>query len=114
MGARMGDGRQWMSWVHMDDCVAMLLRLLNDAQLSGPFNMTAPKPVTNIEFTRRLAGSLGRPAVFVAPASVLKWVMGERAVLLVEGQRVLPVKMQANGFEFSHPELAGAFAALLR
>lgn len=112
MGARMGDGRQWMSWVHMDDYVAMLLRLLHDAQLSGPFNMTAPNPVTNIEFTQRLAQSLGRPAVFVAPASMLKWLMGERAVLLIEGQRVLPVKLQTAGFKFTYPDLSGAFSAL--
>ena len=113
LGARMGDGRQWMSWVHRDDYVAMVLRLLHDTQLRGPFNMTAPNPVTNSEFTRRLALSLGQPAVFVAPASMLKWLMGERAVLLIEGQRVLPVKMQTAGFEFSHPDLSGAFAALL-
>lgn len=113
LGARMGDGRQWMSWVHIDDYVSMLLRLLHDAQLSGPFNMTAPNPVTNIEFTRRLAQSVRRPAVFVAPASMLKWSMGERAVLLIEGQCVLPVKMQTAGFEFSYPHLPRAFADLL-
>lgn len=113
LGARMGDGRQWMSWVHMDDYVAMLLKLLHDASLSGPFNMTAPNPVTNIEFTQRLAQSVGRPAVFVAPATMLKWLMGERAVLLIEGQRVLPVKLQTAGFKFVYPELSGAFAALL-
>ena len=113
LGARMGDGRQWMSWVHRDDYVAMVLRLLHDPQLSGPFNMTAPNPVTNTEFTRQLALSIGRPAPFVAPTRMLKWLMGERAVLLIEGQRVLPVKMQAGGFEFSHPELSGAFVTLL-
>ena len=113
LGARMGDGQQWMSWVHIDDYVAMVLRLLHDAQLSGPFNMTAPNPVSNIEFTQRLAQSVGRPAVFVAPACMLKWLLGERAVLLIEGQRVLPTKLQTSGFKFSYPDLSGAFAALL-
>ena len=112
LGARMGDGRQWMSWVHIDDYVAMVSRLLHDAQLSGPFNMTAPNPVTNFEFTQRLAKAVRRPAVFVAPACMLKWLMGERAVLLVEGQRVLPVKLQTAGFKFAYPDLSAAYTAI--
>jgi uncharacterized protein (TIGR01777 family) len=113
LGARMGDGQQWMSWVHSDDYAAMVLRLLQDAQLSGAFNMTAPNPVTNIEFTRRLAQSVRRPAIFVAPAFMLKLLMGERAMLLIGGQRVLPAKLQTAGFKFTYPDLFGAFAALL-
>lgn len=113
LGARLGNGKQWMSWVHIDDYLAMVLRLLHDTTLHGAFNMTAPNPVTNIEFTQQLGKSVGKPTVFVVPASILKWLMGERAVLLVEGQRVLPVRMQTIDLKFAYPDLSGAFAAVL-
>jgi uncharacterized protein (TIGR01777 family) len=97
MGARLSDGRQWMSWVHIEDYVAMVLRLLRDGQMRGAYNMTAPAPVTNKEFTATLAAVLHRPAPFVAPASLLRLSMGESASLLLEGQRVLPKRMLASG-----------------
>lgn len=114
MGARIGDGRQWMSWVHIEDHIAMQLRLLLDDQLSGAFNLTAPEPVTNREFTAELAAVLHRPAAFVAPASLLKLSLGEAASLLLEGQRVLPVRMQAAGFNFRFPTLIAALQDLLK
>ena len=113
LGARLGDGKQWMSWVHIDDYVAMLLRLLHDAQASGPYNMTAPQPVTNAEFTSTLAKALHRPALFAAPALLLKLAMGERACLLLEGQKVLPGKMSAAGYRFQFAHLADALNSLL-
>ena len=113
LGARLGNGRQWMSWVHVDDYTAIVLRLLNDAQASGPYNMTAPQPVSNTEFTAALAKALHRPAVFVAPAWLLKLAMGERASLLLEGQKVLPRKISAAGYRFQFADLAGAFDNLL-
>ncbi|MFA6121327.1 MAG: TIGR01777 family oxidoreductase [Sideroxydans sp.] len=114
MGARLGDGKQWMSWVHIDDYVSMVLRLLNDASLNGAFNMTAPAPVTNAEFTRTLAQTLHRPALFVAPSFALKSAMGERACLLLEGQRVLPKRLESLGLQFAHPRLDGALQDLLK
>jgi len=114
LGARLGDGKQWMSWVHIDDYVAMVLRLLNDSSLNGAFNMTAPASVTNVEFTRTLAQTLHRPALFVAPSFVLKLAMGERACLLLEGQRVLPKRLESSNFQFAHPLLAGALQDLLK
>lgn len=114
MGARLGDGKQWMSWVHIDDYVAMVVRLLVDGQLSGPFNMTAPNPVTNAEFTRLLARAVRRPAIFVAPGFVLRMAMGERAALMLEGQRVLPANLSDAGFQFKYPRLDNALADLLR
>ena len=113
LGARLGNGKQWMSWVHIDDYVKMLLRLLHDAQASGPYNMTAPQPVTNTEFTAALAKVLHRPALFVAPATLLKLAMGERACLLLEGQKVLPGKMVAAGYRFQFNHLADALSNLL-
>ncbi len=114
LGARLGDGKQWMSWVHIDDYVAMVLRLLIDTSLNGAFNMTAPIPVTNAEFTQTLAQTLHRPALFVAPCFTLKLVMGERAYLLLEGQRVIPKRLQTSGFQFTHPTLNGALQDLLQ
>jgi uncharacterized protein (TIGR01777 family) len=113
LGARLGNGKQWMSWVHIDDYVDMLLRLLHDEQLRGPFNMTAPQPVTNAEFTRTLAGILRRPAFFIAPATLLRLAMGERAELMLEGQRVLPAKIVDAGYRFKFPTLSAALADLL-
>ena len=113
MGARLGDGKQWMSWVHIDDYVAMLLRLLRDEKTGGPCNMTAPQPVTNAEFTATLARVLHRPAPFVAPAALLKLAMGERAGLMLEGQRVLPGKMETARFRFAFTNLADALRNLL-
>ncbi|MBI5436232.1 MAG: TIGR01777 family protein [Nitrosomonadales bacterium] len=113
LGARLGDGKQWMSWVHINDYVAMLLRLLHDAQASGPYNMTAPQPATNAEFTAALAKVLHRPALFAAPAPLLKLAMGERSCLLLEGQKVLPGKMSAAGYRFQFSSLADALCNLL-
>ena len=113
LGARLGDGTQWMSWVHIEDYVGMLLRLLDNAQASGPYNMTAPQPLTNKEFTAALAKGLHRPAPFIMPAMLLKPVMGERACLLLEGQRVLPKKFMAEGFRFSFANLADALHDLI-
>lgn len=113
LGARLGDGKQWMSWVHIDDYVAMVLRLLRDEQASGPYNMAAPNPVTNAEFTRTLAAALHRPALFVAPAALLKLGMGESASLLLEGQRTLPNKLQGAHFGFQFGDLQGALKNLL-
>lgn len=113
LGARLGNGRQWMSWIHIDDYVAMLLRLLRDAQASGPYNMTAPQPATNAEFTAALARALHRPALFVAPAWLLKLAMGERAAMLLEGQKVLPVRMMVAGYSFRFASLDAALGELL-
>lgn len=113
LGARLGNGRQWMSWIHIDDYVAILLRLLHDEQASGPCNMTAPQPATNREFTATLARTLHRPASFIMPAWLLKSVMGERACLLLQGQKVLPQKIESTGYHFVFAKLADALEDLL-
>ncbi|HAF45029.1 MAG: TIGR01777 family protein [Sideroxydans sp. GWF2_59_14] len=112
MGTRLGDGRQWMSWIHIDDYVAMVSRLLRDEQMRGAYNMTASAPVTNKEFTAVLAAVLHRPAAFVVPASLLKLSLGESASLLLEGQRVLPRRMLAAGQPILFPKLEEALKAL--
>lgn len=113
VGARIGDGRQWMSWVHIDDHVAMLSKLLKDESASGPYNLTAPCPVTNADFTAALAEALHRSARFAAPASLIRLAMGERACLLLEGQRVLPRRMEESRYRFAFEKLPDALRNVL-
>lgn len=113
LGARIGSGQQWMSWIHVDDCIAIVLRLLEDTEAAGSYNVTAPQPVTNQKFTSSLAATLRRPALFVAPAWLMKLALQERACLLLGSQRVVPAKLEAMGYHFMYPELDGALKALL-
>lgn len=108
LGARIGDGNQWMSWIHIDDYVAIVLKLLNDVNATGAYNMTAPQATTNKEFTLSLAKALHRPALLIAPAWLMTLVLGKRAYLLLGGQRVLPAKVMAMGYEFNYPTLEKA------
>lgn len=112
VGGRLGSGRQWMSWITLDDVVALYLFVLERTDVSGPVNAVAPAPVTNADFTRALGRALGRPTLLPAPALVLRMALGELGGLLLEGQRVLPRVAAAAGFEFRHPELSPALAAL--
>lgn len=113
LGARLGDGRQWMSWIHIDDHVTLVLRLLQDAEARGPFNMASPHPATNAEFTAALAQAVHRPAWFVAPAFLLRLGMGERSSLMLDSQRVLPAKFTAAGHSFRFPLLADALRDII-
>ena len=108
LGGRLGSGEQWMSWIHIEDHITMVQTLLEDPDLEGIFNATAPNPVTNREFTRTLAGLLRRPALLPVPAGVLRLLLGEMSELLLGGQRVLPVRFQQAGFQFRYPELEPA------
>ena len=109
----MGDGRQWMSWIHRTDFIAIIELLLNSPQLQGVFNATAPNPVTNAEFTRCLAKVLKRPAFLPVPAIVLKILLGEMAELLLGGQRVLPQRLQQENFPFKFTSLEQALNDVL-
>jgi uncharacterized protein (TIGR01777 family) len=113
LGATMGNGQQWMSWIHIDDYCAMLLKLLCDANLQGAYNLTSPQAARNAEFSRTLAATFRRPLLFSAPAFVLKLALGERANLLLGGQRVMPGRMLEIGFNFTHAELKDALHVLL-
>lgn len=113
LGGRIGDGRQWMSWIHIRDYVAIVLHLLHDGQTRGPCNFTAPQPVSNAEFTRTLATVLHRPAFFAIPAALLRLGLGESAGLLLGGQRVLPARLEAMQYDFQFAALHGALSDLL-
>ena len=114
LGGRLGSGGQFMSWIHLDDQIELIKFALAYRGLDGPVNAVAPLPVTNLEFTKTLAGVLRRPAVFPVPAFLLRAVLGEMAdALLLQGQRVLPRKLMSAGFKFAHPELKDALSDLL-
>lgn len=108
LGGPIGDGRQWMSWIHRTDHIALTQFLLETPSLSGIFNATAPGPVTNAEFTRTLARQLRRPAFLRLPAGLLRLAAGEMASLLLGSQRVLPRRALEAGFRFKYPELEAA------
>jgi len=112
-GGRLGSGRQWMSWIHIDDAVRLIQFAIENTALKGSINATAPHPVTNDEFTRRLATALHRPAIFPVPGFALKLVFGEMSEVLLDSQRVLPVAAQAAGFRFQYPELSAALVDIL-
>ena len=112
-GGRIGSGRQWMSWIHLDDLAALMAFAL-DHPVEGPVNGTAPNPVTNDAFTRTLAGVLGRPTLLPVPSLALKVLFGEMAGVLLGGQRVLPAAAVAAGFVFEYPGLALALTKALR
>ncbi|MGH8441300.1 MAG: TIGR01777 family oxidoreductase [Nevskiaceae bacterium] len=112
LGGHLGDGRQWMSWIHRDDWVALILWLLADDGRTGAYNATAPNPATNRDFARALGASLHRPAVLPMPAFMVRLLVGEMAHLLLTGQKVVPARAQTEGFAFRYPDLRAALAAV--
>jgi hypothetical protein len=111
LGGRLGDGRQYMPWISLDDAIAAI-RFVVEHDVSGPVNITAPSPVTNAEFTRTVGHALHRPTPWVAPAFVLKAVLGQVAEEgLLAGQRAVPRVLEQRGFRFLHPALGAAVAA---
>jgi uncharacterized protein (TIGR01777 family) len=114
LGGRLGSGRQWMSWVAIDDEIGVIRHALAHEAVTGPINATSPNPVTNREFTKALGRVLGRPTVFPAPARVLKAVLGEFAEEgLLAGQRAIPERALASGYRFEYPELEPALRHVL-
>ena len=114
LGGPLGSGKQWMSWAHIDDVVGGYHFALHQAELSGVVNLTAPMPARNAEFTKALGRALGRPAFLPAPGFALKLVFGEMAQdLLLEGQKVLPRRLESAGYKFQHPDLDEALADVI-
>ena len=115
LGGRIGSGEQYMSWITLDDHVDAVRHVLATESVAGPVNLTAPKPVTNREFTHALGGAVHRPTVLPTPRFPLKAVYGAELVqhLLVEGQRVVPRVLESSGFEFAHADIDGALRAVL-
>jgi uncharacterized protein len=113
-GGRIGSGRQWWSWVAIDDVVGAIVHALTDDSVEGPVNVVSPNPLTNAEYTRVLGKVLNRPTIFPLPAPAARLALGEVAdALLLASQRVEPAKLKDTGYEFRYPELEGAFRHLL-
>ena len=116
VGGRVGSGRQWMPWIHLDDVTAAMVHLLeaSPGSLEPVYNLTAPNPATNAEFTKALGAALRRPTLFPAPGFAMRLAFGEMAdALLLSGQRVVPRRLVASGFEFRHPEIGPALMDLV-
>jgi uncharacterized protein (TIGR01777 family) len=114
VGGRIGSGRQFMSWIAIDDVVGAIHHAIVTESLQGPVNAVAPTPVNNTEYTRTLARVLSRPAIAPMPAFAARLAFGEMAdALLLASQRVMPTRLQETGYRFKHPELDGALRHLL-
>lgn len=113
-GGNIGSGKQWMSWISLDDAVGIMRFGLENGNVRGPVNAISPETLQNSAFTKTLAGAMHRPALLPAPAFGLRLALGEMAdALLLSSQRVLPQKLQQLGYSFQHPDLASALAAIL-
>ena len=113
-GGRIGSGRQWWSWVALDDVVGAILHALTNDSVKGPVNVGSPNPLTNAEYTRVLGRVLNRPTVFPLPAPAARLALGEVAdALLLASQRMEPAKLKETGYEFRYPELEGTLRHLL-
>ena len=113
-GGKIGSGQQWMPWVHIDDAVGALLHLIDSESARGAYNLVAPAPVRNAEFTAALGRALHRPTLLPVPKLGVKLALGEMGeALLLDGQRAVPRRLEAEGFGFRYGQLSAAFAELL-
>lgn len=116
LGGRVGSGKQWWSWISLEDEVRAILHCLENESVTGPVNLTAPNPVRNEDFARTLGDVLNRPSAVPVPAFALKLVLGSEAAqqLVLASQRVMPDKLLASGFEFEHPGIEEGLRAAFR
>jgi hypothetical protein len=114
VGGRIGTGKQWLSWIHIEDMVRAIRFLITNEQIEGPVNGSAPHPVTNDQFGRTVGQVLRRPHWFPVPAALFKLLFGEMSMLLLEGQQVIPAKLLEHGFTFRYPTLDQALRQLAR
>lgn len=113
-GGRLGNGKQWMPWIHIEDEVRAIQYLLSHEHLEGPFNLSAPNPVTNKQFSQIVGAQMGRPALLPAPGFAIKTALGEMSTILLDGQRALPKKLEDAGFIFTYPTAQEALSQLLK
>jgi uncharacterized protein (TIGR01777 family) len=115
VGGRLGDGRQWLSWISLSDEVRAILHVLDQPSVQGPVNATAPEPVTNRDFTRALGRALHRPSILAVPGVALRVALGSdlASEMVLAGQRALPTMLSATGFTFDHPHIDVALADVL-
>lgn len=114
LGGRLGNGQQWMPWIHLQDLVRLIEHLLHNTECSGVYNACAPLPVRNAEFTRCMARTVRRPALLPAPNWLLKGLLGERSVLLLGSQNLRPLRTEQAGFSWHYSDLSAALTACLQ
>jgi len=115
LGAKLGNGRQWFPWIHVDDVSGIILKAVSDKKMNGPYNCTSPGIVTNGDFTLTMARAVKRPVLIpFVPGFVLRILFGEFGSFLTGGQRAVPEKLLKEGYKFRFPELSGALEDLLR
>ncbi|MBI2957229.1 MAG: TIGR01777 family protein [Chloroflexi bacterium] len=114
LGGPLGDGKQWFSWIHLDDLVAIYVRAVESQDLSGPVNASSPHPVRNREFSRTLASVMRRPHLFFAPKWALKMIFNDLASMVLASEKVHPARLKAIGFHFAYPEVRQALENLYR
>ena len=113
LGAQLGEGKQWFSWIHLTDMISALHFFIDNSDCQGVYNMTAPESVTNQNWTQSLAKALGRKAFLKVPAFGLKILMGESSQLLLDSQRIQPKRLLQAGYKFKHPQLESALVDLV-
>lgn len=114
LGGRLGNGRQWFPWIHIEDIAGIFLHALMSPAVDGPINGVAPAVVTNGEFTRELAAALNRPVFLPVPQSALRVLLGEMAEVVTASQRVVPQVALDTGYQFKYPNLSPALESLLK
>ena len=115
LGAKLGNGKQWMSWIHMEDAVGAIIFLMNNDTLNGPFNLTAPGVTNNQIFSSELAVALHRPCFLTMPKLVVELLFGEMGTtLLLNGQKVVPAKLLNSGYQFKFPNVSAALENILQ
>lgn len=113
LGGPMGSGKQWFSWIHIEDLVRAFLFLMDHPEISGPVNFTSPNPVQNKTLASSLGRVMHRPAFFSAPGFMLRLILGEFGSVLLEGQRVIPQKLLKSGFQFRYPDIDPALEQVI-
>jgi ligand-binding SRPBCC domain-containing protein len=112
VGGKLGSGRQWMSWIHLQDLVSLVVHAIQTPSLSGPINAVAPHPLRNADFSKALARAVGKSALLPAPGFALKLALGEMSQMILGGQRVRPAQALESGFVFQFPTLEDALGDL--
>lgn len=113
VGGKIGNGKQWLSWIHIDDLVRLIEFCIIDEKVKGPINATTPSPVMNDEFGRAIASIMGKPHFFPVPSLILRVMLGEMSQIVLNGQKVLPLKAIESGFTFTYPTVDLALKDLL-
>lgn len=112
-GGRLGSGKQWMPWIHINDVLELVVRAVNDSSMTGVWNATSPNPVTNADFTKELGHAVHRPALFPVPPFALKLAFGEFAQHMLDSARVIPAAAQSAGYRFRYSEIGPALRNLV-